>query len=86
MGKKEFVKIQKELQKNLGRWKLEVNEEVFAEFSMGCFFDKTENLWKVYINNEKGRHRIRFATLNENEAFDELLSMVNFEIENNKSN
>ena len=43
-----------------------------------------ERKWKVYVNNERGRHRIRLMTENEEEAFDELLSIVNFEIENNK--
>jgi len=36
------------------------------------------------INNERGRHRIRLITENEEEAFDDLLSIVNFEVENNR--
>ena len=83
MKKEEFVKLQQELQSKLGRWQLDVEKELFIDFSMGCFYDEEQKKWKVYINNERGRHRIRLVTTDENEAFDEVLSMVKFEIENN---
>ena len=38
----------------------------------------------MYVNNERGRHRIRLMTENDEEAFAELITIVNFEIENNK--
>lgn len=63
---------------------METENEVFSDFTIGCFYDLIDNKWKIYVNNEKGRHRIRLMTDNEEEAFDELLSIVNFEIENNK--
>ena len=47
-------------------------------------YDTCEKKWKVYVNNERGRHRIRLITENEEEAFDDLLSIVNFEVENNR--
>ena len=84
MKKKDFLIIKKELQRKLGKWKLEIEEEIFVDFSMGCFYDVGENKWKVYVNNERGRHRIRLITENEEEAFNELFSIANFEIENNK--
>lgn len=84
MKRNEFIKNQKELQEKLGRWRLETENEVFSDFTIGCFYDLIDNKWKIYVNNEKGRHRIRLMTDNEEEAFDELLSIVNFEIENNK--
>lgn len=84
MRKHEFLFITKELQSQLGRWQLYVGEEIFADFSMGCFYDVNVDKWKVYVNNERGRHRIRLVTENEEEAFDELLSIANFEIENNR--
>lgn len=84
MNRKEFLKIKEELQGKLGKWKLEIGDEIFADFTIGCFYDTCERKWKVYVNNERGRHRIRLMTENEEEAFDELLSIVNFEIENNK--
>ncbi len=84
MKKEEFLLIMKELQNKLGKWKLEVGKEIFADFFIGCFYDTNESKWKVYINNERGRHRIRLVTENEEDAFEELFSIVNFEIENNK--
>lgn len=84
MNKKEFMKIKEELQCKLGKWKLEIGDEILADFTIGCFYDTCVRKWKVYVNNERGRHRIRLMTENEEEAFDELLSIVNFEIENNK--
>lgn len=84
MKRNEFIKNQKDLQEKLGRWRLETENEVFSDFTIGCFYDLIDNKWKIYVNNEKGRHRIRLMTDNEEEAFDELLSIVNFEIENNK--
>lgn len=84
MKRNEFIKNQKYLQEKLGRWRLETENEVFSDFTIGCFYDLIDNKWKIYVNNEKGRHRIRLMTDNEEEAFDELLSIVNFEIENNK--
>lgn len=83
MNRNEFEKIQDELQKKIGMWKIVIGEESLADFVIGCFFDNTNNQWKVYINNEKGRHRIRLQTGVEGLAFDKLLSMINFEIENN---
>ncbi len=83
LKKEEFQVILNELQSKLGMWQLEIEKEQFADFIIGCFWDKNEHVWKVYINNERGRHRIRFYSESEDEAFDELLSIVNFEIENN---
>ena len=84
MNKKEFLIIKEELKHKLGKWRLEIDEEILADFTIGCFYDACDNKWKVYVNNERGRHRIRLATEMEEEAFSELLSIVNFEIENNK--
>lgn len=84
MKRNEFIKNQKDLQEKLGRWRLETENEVFSDFTIGCFYDLIDNKWKIYVNSEKGRHRIRLMTDNEEEAFDELLTIVNFEIENNK--
>lgn len=84
MNQREFMSKTKDLHSKLGRWQLYVGEESFADFSMGCFYDDIEKRWKVYINYERGRHRIRLTTENEKEAFEELLSMVNFQIETNR--
>lgn len=84
MKKDEFLIALKDLRSRLGNWRVEVGEEIFAEFSMGCFYDANESKWKVYINNERGRHRIRYVTENEEDAYRELLSIAGFEAENNK--
>lgn len=84
MNKNDFIDIKDELQHKLGIWNLEINEEILADYTIGCFYDEDDNKWKVYVNNERGRHRIRLITEKEEEAFNELLSIVNFEIENNK--
>lgn len=84
MNKNEFMKNKRKLQSELGKWQLEIGNEILTDFTIGCFYDVSESKWKVYVNNERGRHRIRVITESEEEAFDELLSIVNFEIENNK--
>ncbi len=84
MTKKEFEQKQDNLQKLVGQWQIVINEEMLSDFIMGCFFDKINHCWKVYVNNERGRHRIRLETEDEGKAFDELYSIINYEIENNK--
>ena len=32
MNRKEFLKIKEELQGKLGKWKLEIGDEIFADF------------------------------------------------------
>ena len=80
MKREEFLKIQDELQKKL-YWVICVDCEAFADFCIGCFYDEKEEKWKVYINYERGRRDILLVTENEEEAFDELLSTINWKIE-----
>lgn len=84
MNKKSFLIAKEELQCKLGKWRLEIDDEILADFTIGCFYDVSDNKWKVYVNDERGRHRIRVITESEEEAFNELFSIVNFEIENNR--
>lgn len=84
MTENEFLNKKDELQCQMGRWTIEIGVEIFADYVMGYFYDKRDKKWKVYINNEHGRHRIRLISSNQSEAIEELLSMVEFEIENNK--
>lgn len=65
-------------------WQVFINQNSRTHFSMGVFFDKDKDFWIVYINDER-KYRIRLETKNKKEAFDELLQMVNFEIENYKA-
>ena len=41
MNRKEFLKIKEELQGKLGKWKLEIGDEIFADFTIGCFLNCT---------------------------------------------
>ena len=47
MNRKEFLKIKEELQGKLGKWKLEIGDEIFADFTIGCLNEviklKTKN-------------------------------------------
>lgn len=40
MKKEEFIIIITDLQSRLGKWQLEVEEEIFVDFSMGCFYEE----------------------------------------------
>ncbi len=81
MNKEEFMSMADSLRKEIGRWQLVIGEEYFDDFSMGCFYDQEDGKWKVFINRERDWHYIRLSTESEEEAFGELLSMVNFERE-----
>lgn len=86
MKRNDFENMKESLQKQVGIWKIVTEKKSLSDFVLGCFYDLKDNKWKVYINNEKGRQHIRLQTDSEDIAFDRLLSMVKFEIENNKYN
>ena len=77
MKREDFLKVKKGLQKNF-HWDICVDYEAFADFCIGCFYDDKEEKWKVYINYERGYHCIQLITESEEEAFDRLLSIINF--------
>ena len=76
MNKEEFMSMADSFREEIGRWQLVVGEEYFDDYSMGCFYDQEDGKWKVYITQERSRHCIRLATESEEEAFEELMSMV----------
>ena len=49
MNKKEFMKIKEELQCKLGKWKLEIGDEILADFTIGCFYDTCERNGKCML-------------------------------------
>ena len=51
---------------------------------MGYYFNHDNGVYDVYINNERGRQRIRLSTKDELKALEKLLSMIEFEIESNR--
>lgn len=47
-----------------------------TRFVMGYYFNPNTNLFDVFINNERGRQRIKLSTNDELKALDKFLSMV----------
>ncbi len=60
---------------------MEMEKESFEEYSFGYFYDDLEKKWKVYINKERGIHKIRFIMDSEEEAIEEVNSILDYEIE-----
>lgn len=69
---------------NIGRWEVAFNEYTKAEFVIGYHYNSSTNKYEVYINNERGRQRIKMMTDNEIEALNKVLSLVEFEVESNR--
>ena len=65
----------------IGMWKIAIGELNMSDFTLGCYFDNSSGLWKVYINNERGRHRIRLETKSEEEALSKLYDMISVKAE-----
>lgn len=82
MYKKEFLNKIEKFNGKLGMWQIVVDKLCLGDFILGCYFDENEEMWKVYINNERGRHREKLSTDSEQEAFDKLYSMIKFQFEN----
>ena len=78
MNKKEFLCKAETLKHKLGVWQLETEQEDFSDFVRGCFYDEEEGKWKVYDNGERGMRIIWLETESEEEAFDELLELINY--------
>ena len=84
MKAKEFENWLNEKKELIGRWTVEPNKKITKAYSMGCYFDSNDNKWKVYSNEERGQFIVYLETDDEDSAYEELQSMVQFEIKNNK--
>ena len=84
MSKEEFIKWFEDYKDGLTTWKVDIDNENMTDYVVGCFRDNKSGTWKVYINMERGRHRIRLETNNENQAFDKLKSLVTYVLENGR--
>ena len=82
MTKSEFIKKTEHYHGNVGGWDIVLDNLSLADFVIGCYYDRDTKMWKTYINNERGRHRIRLETISEEKALDKLYSMIEFENEN----
>lgn len=78
MTKSEFLKIKSEYDGYFKGWRIETEKLDTSDFVIGCYFDSVENKWIVYINKSQGRHYVRLVTDSEEEAFDELCSIMDF--------
>lgn len=84
MSKEEFKKWFEEKQDALTIWKVDIDNENKADYVVGCFYDSKSDTWKVYINKEQGKHRLRLETKDENKAFSKLKSLVEYIIESDR--
>lgn len=78
MKKSEFILKIPEYEEHLKGWRIETEKLDNSDFVLGCYFNNDENKWIVYINKSDGRHYVRLVTSSEDEAFDELCSIIDF--------
>ncbi|SMC29602.1 hypothetical protein SAMN02745134_03957 [Clostridium acidisoli DSM 12555] len=78
MNREEFLKGIEEFQNKLGMWQIEIDKLCMGDFILGCYFDECEEKWKVYQNNERGRHWEMMSTTSEQEALEKLYSIIKF--------
>ena len=81
MKQDKFYKEVALLKEKIGRWKIAINELCLGDYILGYYFDNDSQLWKVYINYERGRHRVRLETKSEEEALSELYDMISAKVE-----
>lgn len=84
MNKEDYLKKINENKDKIGIWSVMLEQSSRADFVMGYYFNQDSNMYDVYINNERGRKKIRLSTSDELMALEKLLSMIEFEIESNR--
>lgn len=82
MNKLEFLHWLQDNRGNLGRISVDISHESFSPYTLGCF-KNSNNEYVVYENDEHSHYTV-LTTPNQDKAFDELKSMVLFEIRNNR--
>lgn len=78
MNKEEFLKKIKEFDGKLGMWQIELDKLCAGDFILGCYYDESEKTWRLYQNNERGRHWEMISTTSEQEAFEKFYSIIKF--------
>ena len=81
MSRTEFLEKTKHYHGSVGGWDIVLNKLDLADYSLGCYYDKDNELWKVYKIGERGLGGIRLETSSEEKALDKLYSMIEFENE-----
>lgn len=84
MKKEDFMSWLTDQQDALTPWTVAVDKEKLTDFVVGCFFANDSATWKVYINKERGEHRVRLETEDEEQAFNKLKRLVEYIIESNR--
>ena len=83
MNKLEFLHWLQDYESSLGMWKVNIINEEFSQYTVGCFKDYTTGEYKVYKNDEQG-HKIRLTTKEQDKAYGKLKNLVMFIVENNR--
>ncbi len=87
MKKEEFLAEAEELRERLMKypaWRLNFEDESFAEFVIGYFYDAKDGSWKAYYNLDRGHHCIMLETKNEEEVYDKVIRKIKWEIQANE--
>ena len=84
MKKEEYLNRINASKDKIGIWDVMLEQNSKADFVMGYYFNQNSSMYDVYINNERGKHRIHLSTSDELMALEKLLSMIEFEIESNR--
>lgn len=84
MQKEEYLNRIHADKDKIGMWHVMLGQNSKADFDMGYYYNQNSGMYDVYINNERGSHRIRLSTNDELMALNKLLSMIKCEIESNR--
>lgn len=79
MTRVEFIEKTKHYHGRIGDMDIVLDNFNLGDFTLGCYFDKEIKTWKVYQNGERGMRGINLETVSEEEALDELYSIIEFE-------
>ena len=83
MTRTDFLKKTEHYHGSVGGGDIVLDRLSVADFVLGCYYDESDKKWKVYENGERGVQNIDLETTSEEEALDELYSIIEFENEVN---
>lgn len=82
MTRTEFLNKTEHYHGSVGGGDIVLDRLSVADFVIGCYYDENDKKWRVYENGERGLQNVALETTSEEEALDELYSMIEFENEN----
>lgn len=86
MNKATLIQKIETLKSDAGMWDVSLNEQNSADFVIGYFYNSNTERYDVFVNNERGRQRVRLSTVDEIEALEKVLSLLEFEAETTRRN